>query len=91
MPSVSTRIKAIPLSDLPQPDMLYWAFEGNGAYLVKSGYGALCEEERSGEASSSNSGLVAGFWSKLWKLGVRGKFSIFFGELVQIACQPKLI
>ena len=41
--------------------------------FLNSGYRALCEEERSGEASSSNSGLVAGFWSKLWKLGVPGK------------------
>ena len=72
MPSVATRIEAIPLSDLPQLDMLYWACERN-AYSVKSGYRALCEEERSGEASSSNLGLVAGFWSKVWKLGCRGK------------------
>ena len=77
MPSVATRIKAIPLSDLPQPDMLYWAFERNGAYLVKSGYRALCEEERSGEASSSNSGLVTWFRSKLWKPRVLGKVKHF--------------
>ena len=57
--------------------MLYWACERNGAYSVKSGYRALCEEERSSEASSSNSGLVAGFWSKVWKLGVPGKVKHF--------------
>ena len=49
MPLVARRIKAIPLSVLPQLDMLYWAFERNGDYSVKSGYRALCEEERSGD------------------------------------------
>ncbi|XP_065630904.1 uncharacterized mitochondrial protein AtMg00310-like [Quercus suber] len=77
IPSVATRIKAIPLSDLPQPNMLYWAFERNGAYSVKSRYRALYEEERNGEASSSNSRLVARFWSKLRKLGVPRKVKHF--------------
>lgn len=28
LPFDATRIKAIPLSDLPQPDLLYWALKG---------------------------------------------------------------
>ena len=59
LPFDATRIKAIPLSDLPQSDLMYWALE------------------RSGEASSSNSGLVAGFWTNTWKLGVPGKVKHF--------------
>ena len=55
------RIKAIPLCDIPQPDFLYWELERNGIYSVNSGYRAMCEEARSGEASGSNSGLIAGF------------------------------
>nr|POF22865.1 transmembrane emp24 domain-containing protein p24beta2 [Quercus suber] len=43
-------IKAIPLCDIP--------LERNGIYSVKSGYRALCEEARSGEASGSNSSLL---------------------------------
>ncbi|XP_075633467.1 uncharacterized protein LOC142605927 [Castanea sativa] len=45
--------------------------------LFKSGYHALCEEARSDEASSSDSGLVARFWSKIWKPGVSGKVKHF--------------
>ena len=49
----------------------------NGLYSIKSGYQALCEEARSGEASGSNSGLIAGFWSSIWKLNVPGKVKHF--------------
>ena len=71
------RIKAIPLCDIPQPNILYWALERSGIYSVKSRYRALCEEARSGEASSSNSGLLVGLWSSIWKLGVLGKVKHF--------------
>ena len=87
----ATRIKAIPLSDLPQSDLMYWALEMSGIYSVKSGYRALCDEARSGEASSSNSGLVSGFWTNIWKLGVLGKVKHFLWRAVQRACQRKLI
>ena len=68
VPFDAQRIKAIPLCNTPQPDLLYWAFEKNGVYSVKSGYRALCEEVRNEEASGSSSILSAGFWSSIWKL-----------------------
>ena len=80
------RIKEIPLCDIPQPDFLYWALERNGIYSVKSGYRALCEEARSKEASGSNSGLLAGFWSSIWKLNVLGKVKHFLWR----ACSNRL-
>uniref|UniRef100_A0A7N2L7F5 RNase H type-1 domain-containing protein n=1 Tax=Quercus lobata TaxID=97700 RepID=A0A7N2L7F5_QUELO len=66
-------IKAIPLCNTPQPDLLYWTIEKNGVYSVKSGYRALCEEARNEEASGSSSVLSTGFWSSIWKLKVPGK------------------
>ena len=36
LPFDATRIKAIPLSDLPQPDLMYWALERSGIYSVKN-------------------------------------------------------
>uniref|UniRef100_A0A7N2LB36 Reverse transcriptase zinc-binding domain-containing protein n=1 Tax=Quercus lobata TaxID=97700 RepID=A0A7N2LB36_QUELO len=77
LPFDATRIKAIPVSDLPQSDLMYWALERSGIYSVKSGYRALCDEARSREASSSNSGLVSGLWTNIWKVGVPGKVKHF--------------
>nr|POE56995.1 hypothetical protein CFP56_45526 [Quercus suber] len=55
VPFDAQRIKAIPLCITPQLDLFYWALEKNGAYSVKSGYRALCEEARNEEASGSSS------------------------------------
>ena len=77
VPFDAQRIKAIPLCNTPQPDLLYWAFEKNGVYSVKSGYRALCEEARNEEASGSSSVLSTGFWSSIWKLKVPGKVKHF--------------
>ncbi|KAK7824973.1 hypothetical protein CFP56_033922, partial [Quercus suber] len=74
VPFDAQRIRAIPLCDISQPNFLYWALKRNGIYSVKSRHRALCKEARSGEASSSNSVLLAGFWSSIWKP------NIFFGE-----------
>ena len=77
MPFDAQRIKAIPLCNTPQPDLLYWTTEKNGVYSVKSGYRALCEEARNEEASGSSSVLSTGFWSSIWKLKVPGKVKHF--------------
>ena len=90
LPFNASRIKAVPLSDLPQADVMYWALERNGIYSVKSGYCALCDEARREEASSSNSGLVAGFWTKIWKLGVLGKVKHFLWRACTNSLPTKL-
>nr|POE85851.1 hypothetical protein CFP56_18200 [Quercus suber] len=57
---------------------------------MKSGYRALCDEARRKEASSSNAGLVAGFWTKIWKLGVPGKVKHFLWRACTNSLPTKL-
>ncbi|KAK7826948.1 hypothetical protein CFP56_031606 [Quercus suber] len=83
VPFDAQRIKAIPLCITPQLDLFYWALEKNGAYSVKSGYRALCEEARNEEASGSSSGLSAGFWSSIWKLNVPGKVKCYVESMLR--------
>ncbi|KAL0010011.1 hypothetical protein SO802_005119 [Lithocarpus litseifolius] len=45
IPFEAQQIRSIPLCASPQADFLYWAFEKEGVYTVKSGYKAICEEE----------------------------------------------
>ena len=65
LPFEVQQIKAIPLCASAQSDSLYWSWEKNGVYLVKSGYKLIFEDSRSEAASGSTrsgvSGLCLGF------------------------------
>ena len=77
IPFEAQQIKAIPLVVSPESDFLYWSLEKDGVYSVKSGYKAICEDARRGEASVSNSAAASGIWSAIWKLNVPGKIKHF--------------
>lgn len=54
LPIDAQRTKSIPLSSLPQPDILFWPSSSTGDYSVKTGYKLLCEENQRDKASASN-------------------------------------
>ena len=47
LPFKAQLIQAIPIRVSAQPNSLYWSYEKNGVYSVKSGYKLICEESRS--------------------------------------------
>ena len=77
IPFEAQQIRSIPLCVSSQANFLYWAFEKEGVYTVKSGYKAICEEENLAEASVSNSAATRDLWSGIWKLKVPGKIKHF--------------
>ena len=77
IPFEAQQIRSIPLCVSPQANFLYWAFEMEGVYTVKSGYKAICEEENLAEASVSNSAATRDLWSGIWKLKCPGKIEHF--------------
>ena len=66
-------IKAIPLYVSRQVDSLIWPRCKNGEYSLKTGYQQLCEDEGSGDASSSLTSYQKKFWNHIWKLRVPNK------------------
>ena len=74
---VAQQIKAIPLCASAQLDFLYWSWEKNGVYSMKSGYKLICEDSRSEEASGSTKNGVSSLWYGIWKLKVPGKIKHF--------------
>ena len=92
LPFDATRIKAIPLSDLPQSDLMYWALERSGIYSVKNlGTMLYVMKQGVGKHQVQIRGWYLDFGRIYGSWGCRGKLNIFFGELVQIACRRKLI
>ena len=67
-------IKSLPLSLLPQPDLVVWRPEKSGCYFVKSGYKLLCELDtiRPQVTDSQKS-----FWKNISKMKDPGKIKHF--------------
>ena len=89
-PVEASLIKAIPLSALPQKDLLYWPLERFGDYTVKSGYKMLCEESRREEAASSNREASKALWRGIWKMSTPGKVKHFVWKACSNALPVKL-
>ncbi|XP_050255142.1 uncharacterized protein LOC126701039 [Quercus robur] len=89
-PVEASLIKAIPLSALPQKDLLYWPLERFGDYTVKSGYKMLCEESRREEAASSNREASKALWRGIWKTSTPGKVKHFLWKACSNALPVKL-
>lgn len=72
-------ILRIPLSHSHVEDVLFWLYNKNGEYSVKSGYQTakqiMREEKDRGECSKVMDGGAV--WRSLWKLHVPNKIKVF--------------
>lgn len=74
-PDLSTRILAIPLSSSPRCDRLFWPFEKDGKYSVKSGYKLLSSKRlpKVFKSASSSFSVPQSLWCILWNVRVLPK------------------
>ena len=91
IPFEAQQIRSIPLCVSSQANFLYWAFEKEGVYTVKSGYKAICEEENLAEASVQTRQQQGTYGLEFGSLKYQGRLNTFCGGLVQTVCQPKKI
>lgn len=82
-------ILLIPLSRRHVYDSVFWMYNKNGAYSVKSGYhiARLISKEDNGIRESSEPMVGGQVWGKLWKLHVPNKIKPLVGEHAKISCQ----
>lgn len=72
-------ILRIPLSRRYVADFLFWLFNRDDVYSVKSGYRVACKiiREVSMPGESSKAGAGESVWGKLWQLHIPNKIKVF--------------
>ncbi|XP_050207714.1 uncharacterized protein LOC126657122 [Mercurialis annua] len=87
-----SNVLKIPLSRNLPPDKLFWTFNRNGFYTVKSGYYQACKVLHRDVASSSSSHNNDGLWKRIWRLSVQPKVRHFIWRILHesLPCNAKL-
>jgi hypothetical protein len=74
-------------------DVLAWAFERNGIYLVRLAYRLLKEDQMAAAMAATGETMASDderAWSAVWKLNVPPKVRVFGGGCYTIPCRRKL-